>query len=99
MASDLTKETLGEVVNQRRRQQRSLDTRERILEAAFEEFADRGFEGSSTRSVAAKAGVQHPLVTYHFKNKEGLWRAVITTASFNFSKYFQDHLAEFRSGG
>lgn len=93
MATDLTKETLEEIVNQRRRQQRSLDTRERILEAAFEEFAERGFEGASTRTVAAKAGVQHPLVTYHFKNKEGLWRAVVSTTSFNFDRHFQDHLA------
>jgi TetR/AcrR family transcriptional regulator len=93
LTTDLTKETLDEVVNQRRRQQRSLDTRERILEAAFEEFAERGFEGASTRTVAAKAGVQHPLVTYHFKNKEGLWRAVVATTSFNFGQHFQDHLA------
>lgn len=93
MAVDLTKENLREVVNLRRRQQRSVDTRERILEAAFEEFAERGFEGASTRTVAAKAGVQHPLVTYHFKNKEGLWRAVVTTARFNFSQHFQTHFA------
>lgn len=93
MGADLTKENLHEVVNQRRRQQRSLDTRERILEAAFEEFADRGFEGTSTRSIAAKAGVQHPLVTYHFKNKEGLWRSVVSTASFNFGRYIRDQLA------
>ena len=93
LTTDLTKETLDEVVNQRRRQQRSLETRERILQAAFEEFAERGFEGASTRTVAAKAGVQHPLVTYHFKNKEGLWRAVVSTTSFNFGQHFQDHLA------
>lgn len=93
LTSDLTKETLDEVVNQRRRQQRSLDTRERILQAAFEEFAERGFEGASTRNVAAKAGVQHPLVTYHFKSKEGLWQAVVTTTSFNFGQHFQVHLA------
>lgn len=94
LATDLTKETLDEVVNQRRRQQRSLDTRERILEAAFEEFAERGFEGASTRTVAAKAGVQHPLVTYHFKNKDGLWRAVLSTTSLNFGRHFQDYLAD-----
>lgn len=93
LATDLTKETLDEVVNQRRRQQRSLDTRERILEAAFEEFAERGFEGASTRTVAAKAGVQHPLVTYHFKNKDGLWRAVLSTTSVNFGRHFRDYLA------
>lgn len=64
------------------------------MEAAFEEFAERGFEGASTRSVATKAGVQHPLVTYHFGSKEGLWKAVITTASFNFSEYFKEHIGD-----
>ncbi len=96
MPAHLTKEHISEVVNERRRQQRSMDTRERILEAAFGEFADRGFEGASTRSVATKAGVQHPLVTYHFGNKEGLWKAVITTASFNFSEYFKEQIADGR---
>ena len=91
---DLTKESPRGLIKYRRRQQRSLDTRERLLKAAFDEFADRGFEGTSTRSVAAKAGLQHPLVTYHFKNKEGLWRAVLSRASFNFSRHLQDYLGE-----
>ena len=94
MPANLTKERVSEVVNERRRQQRSLDTRERILEAAFEEFAERGFEATSTRSVAVKAGVQHPLVTYHFGNKEGLWKAVITTASLNFTEYFKAQMED-----
>ncbi|MFT4096002.1 MAG: TetR/AcrR family transcriptional regulator [Rhodoblastus sp.] len=92
MSANLTKEHISEVVNERRRQQRAVDKRERILEAAFEEFAERGFEGASTRSVATKAGVQHPLVTYHFGSKEGLWKAVVTNASFNFSEYFKEHI-------
>jgi AcrR family transcriptional regulator len=84
----LTKSQDTEVVNVRRRQQRSTDTRERILEAAFQEFAERGFDGVSTRSIAALAGVQHPLVTHHFESKEGLFKAVLTTVQQNFSEYF-----------
>ena len=61
----------------RRPQQRSTDTQERILEAAAAEFALHGFMGTSTREVAARAGVQHPALTYHFGNKDGLWRAVM----------------------
>ena len=89
----LTTERVSEVVNERRRQRRALDTRDRILEAAFEEFASRGFEGASTRTVAAKAGVHHPLVTYHFGNKEGLWKAVVTTVSSNFLAFFREYLS------
>jgi TetR/AcrR family transcriptional regulator len=58
-------------------QQRSTDTKEKILEAAAAEFALHGFTGTSTREAAARAGVQHPALTYHFGNKEGLWRAVM----------------------
>src|SRR5258708_4770406 len=61
----------------RRRQQRSTDTQQKILEAAAEEFALHGFIGTSTRVVAARAGVQHPALTYHFGNKDGLWRATM----------------------
>jgi TetR/AcrR family transcriptional regulator len=61
----------------RRPQQRSTDTQERILEAAAGEFALHGFTGTSTREVASRAGVQHPALTYHFGNKDGLWRAVM----------------------
>ena len=61
----------------RRPQQRSTDTKERILEAAAGEFALHGFTGTSTREVAVRAGVQHPALTYHFGNKDGLWRAVM----------------------
>ena len=58
-------------------QQRSTDTKEKILEAAAAEFALHGFTGTSTREAAARAGVQHPALTYHFGNKDGLWRAVM----------------------
>ena len=61
----------------RRLQQRSADTQERILEAAAEEFALHGFTGTSTREVSVRAGVQHSALTYHFDNKDGLWRAVM----------------------
>src|SRR5258708_19804259 len=61
----------------RRRQQRSTDTQQKILEAAAEECALHGFIGTSTRVVAARAGVQHPALTYHFGNKDGLWRATM----------------------
>lgn len=59
----------------RRQQQRSLFTQRKLLDAALEAFAENGFQGTSTRDIAERAGVHHPLITYHFKNKEQLWRA------------------------
>jgi len=39
-------------------------------------FAERGYEATSTRAVAAAAGVSSALVTHHFGSKEGLREAV-----------------------
>src|ERR1700751_4696682 len=56
-------------------QQRSLETRGAILDAAITEFAERGFEGASIRAIAARLGLQHPLITYHYRSKDTLWGA------------------------
>ncbi len=52
-------------------------TRKRILAAALDLFSERSFEGASTRLIAERAGVQQPLLTYHFGTKEELWRAAV----------------------
>lgn len=61
-----------------RRQPRAADTRLRIIEAALRQFGAQGFEGAMTRDIARAAGVQQPLINYHFGSKEGLWRAAVT---------------------
>jgi TetR/AcrR family transcriptional regulator len=60
---------------QRAEQQRALETRAAILDAAIAEFAERGFEGASIRAIADRLGLQHPLITYHYRSKDILWRA------------------------
>ena len=59
----------------RKQQQRSIVTQQKLLDAAIEAFSENGFKGTSTRDIAERAGVHHPLITYHFKNKDLLWRA------------------------
>jgi len=59
----------------RRPQQRSLETRERLVEAALEAFARDGFEGATTRAIARRAGVALAALPYHFTTKEALWKA------------------------
>ena len=62
-------------LRKRAEQQRSLETRASILNAAIAEFAQRGFEGASIRAIADRLGLQHPLITYHYRSKDILWRA------------------------
>jgi AcrR family transcriptional regulator len=47
-------------------------TRDRILGAAEELFAQRGFEGASLRQLTTAAGVNLAAVNYHFGSKEKL---------------------------
>ena len=59
--------------------ERQEDGRTRILASALEVFSTSGFGGASLRQIADRAGVMHQLVVYHFKTKEALWRAVMTS--------------------
>ena len=49
------------------------DTRQRLLEAAEEVFADKGFKAASIREICAKAGANIAAVNYHFGDKERLY--------------------------
>lgn len=69
----------------RKQQQRSVETQKKLLDAALEAFSENGFKGTSTRDIAGRAGVHHPLITYHFKNKEELWRAATNRVFSKFS--------------
>ena len=59
----------------RKQQHRSIATQRKLLDAAIAAFSENGFKGTSTRDIADRAGVHHPLITYHYKNKDRLWRA------------------------
>lgn len=52
-------------------------TRERILAAALDLFSELSFDGATTRDIAARAGVTQPLLNYHFRSKDELWRAAV----------------------
>ena len=54
------------------------DRRGQILDAAFEEFASKGFKGATIKSIAHEAGVNSPALIYHyFPDKEALFNAVL----------------------
>ena len=52
-------------------------SRERILDAATEIAAERGYEGTSIALVSAKCGLPASSIYWHFKNKDDLIAAVI----------------------
>lgn len=65
---------------------RGADTRRRLIETAIDVFATHGYDGTSTRLLAERAGVNLPAIQYHFGSKEGLYRAVVG--------YFADYIEQ-----
>lgn len=55
-------------------------TRDRILDAAREEFSERGYEKTSVRGIAKAAGVDSALVHHYFGTKEQVFEAAIEGA-------------------
>jgi AcrR family transcriptional regulator len=55
-------------------------TRERIAEAARELFLRQGFRRTTVRAVAARAGVDSALISYHFGSKQGLFAEAMRVA-------------------
>jgi TetR/AcrR family transcriptional regulator len=62
------KRKIGEITKVRRQD---------ILTAADRLFSQKGFNGTTTKELAAKAGVHEAVLFRHFKNKRELYRATI----------------------
>jgi len=56
------------------------ETRAKLIDAAGYEFAERGFEGATVRSICERAGTNLAAVNYHFGDKERLYEAVLLVA-------------------
>src|SRR5882672_7085282 len=53
------------------------DKKAHILNVAMQLFAEKGFEGSSIRDLAARAGVNVAMVNYYFGSKEKLFESMV----------------------
>ena len=59
---------------------RAAATRQRILDAALAEFAEKGLAGSRVDEIAARAGANKRMLYAHFGSKEELWMVVLERA-------------------
>jgi AcrR family transcriptional regulator len=53
------------------------DIRRRVLDAAEEVFAQRGYAGATTRDIAARAEITKRMLFYYFPSKAVLYREVL----------------------
>ena len=52
-------------------------TRELVLDTALAMFAERGYRATSVRDIAARCGMTHPGLLYHFPSKSALLMAAL----------------------
>jgi AcrR family transcriptional regulator len=58
------------------RQRDAERSRQALLDAALDEFAEHGYAGARVADIARRAGVNKQLINYYFGSKEGLYLAV-----------------------
>lgn len=53
------------------------ERREQLIQVAIDLFSRKGFNGTTTREIAAAAGVTEAIIFRHFETKENLYTAII----------------------
>src|SRR3989442_12194378 len=70
---------------------RKEDRQQALVLAAFNQIAERGFEGLRTREVAAGVGLNIATLHYYFPTKEALIRGVVAHAMDRFRSTLAPH--------
>lgn len=65
----------------------------KILSAAVEVFAQKGFDGARTDEIASRAGVNKAMIYYYFKSKENLYTIIVETVFEKVSVILGTHLS------
>lgn len=68
------------------------DRRKQLIEVAIDLFSRKGFRGTTTREIAAAAGVTEAIIFRHFATKEDLYTAILDYkgVSTGLDKWFAD---------
>lgn len=64
--------------------------RQRLLQAAIDLFAQKGYAATTVREVVAAAGVTKPVLYYYFGSKEGLYLELMQSTAQSFLKILEE---------
>ncbi len=70
------------------------DSKNIIIEAAYKEFAEKGFDGARMQKIAERANINKAMLHYYFKDKETLYETVIEHFHTIFDKIIEEKNVE-----
>ena len=73
------------------------DTRQRILDAAETLFSRQGYSGTSTRQIAAEAGISIQTLHYHCSGKKNLYKTILEKSMVPVTEMINRHVQEMLS--
>ena len=73
-------------------------TRQRVLAAAAEVFADRGYEKATVREIVERAGANVNAVNYYFQGKRGLYQTLFEHAHQHVIESDAEEFPKLRAG-
>ncbi len=75
-------------------QEKSEITKSKILEAAKQEFSEKGLFGARIDEIAATAGVNKRMIYEHYQSKENLYKTVLNTVYAQLAEYEKNYYLE-----
>lgn len=66
------------------------DTKKIIIESAYKEFAEKGFDGARMQKISERANINKAMLHYYFKDKETLYEKVIEYFHNLFDKIIEE---------
>ncbi|MBR4224544.1 MAG: TetR/AcrR family transcriptional regulator, partial [Oscillospiraceae bacterium] len=70
------------------------ESRDKLIACAKQEFTEKGFAKASLRKIASDAGLTTGAVYFFFKDKNGLFGAVVDETLKGFMTIIREHFAE-----
>lgn len=74
-------------------QQRSIQTKKQIIDAAMRLFSEKGFHATNSKEIAAAAGVATGCFYSYFTDKKAVFAEAVKIYLEQFNRIFQEHVA------
>lgn len=74
-----------------KREEKNQQTRRRIMDCALEEFAQRGYGGSSVNNICAVEGVSKGIIYHYFRTKDELYLACVGECFQHLTQHLREH--------